>query len=800
MFKKIIIIMMMALFTVNLVACGSPKTTTNANITNYEEKEIGSKSKIIAPEGSRINSKGQLVVLDMGGDSPRFAILDSEGNPVGEIKCDLKGDGGIFTLDSSDNLNIIITNMTPEGGISYQLVIINTKGEILKKVDLKIKTSSEKMMGPGITDMAVDSKGNIYLLKPMENIEVLDKNGKSIKTIGSQGYTGICIDEDDNIIATNMNRQNGSNTLEKISSSTGKNIWKQDLTSNRGSVRIGGGQSNLGYVKANKSIYMADPSGVKMYDNKGKLVGTVLDYSSYTLLSSGYEVIGFNVDSSKNIYVTTMSTEMRRKDIGGPDKLQKEAGPQTQGEGEPQTQGEGGPQTQKEGEPQLRSKPLNGNNGINPGDVKFEIYKYSLQSSDKPVVEKKTITISTRRDDRSLQTAASRFQKDNPEYKIKIETPPDGQNADDRDKYTKNLNTGILSGKGPDIISTDWLPYEKYVSKNIFVNLSDLMAKDKSFDMSKYYSNILDAMKVNGNIYSIPLSFSFNVIMANQGILDKQAVKIDDSKWTWSDFKAAAEKVTDSTLGRTALPNVNSSDLLQYLAEASYTKFVDMGKKKASFDSQEFIDILNITKSFGDEKLASKNMKQDMGAVLDAAGREALVFYPNRVGDYMFYGFFKKLYKQKLSLLNFPSDGSGNVGAFRSESSYAINSNSKYKDKAWEFLKILLSDDIQSSRDIMGFSVNKVAQQKKAQEAIDMMKNGKVKIGIQGKELEPSPITQSDVDLMDKFVENLKVHTSTDENIVNIVMDETKAFFKGDKTVEEVTKLIQNRVSTYLGE
>mgnify|MGYP000521153074 CR=1 FL=1 len=786
MFKRIFSFIMITALVVNLSACGgskSTKETMETNTPNYEEKEIGSKSNIKAPGGSRINSKNQLVVYDRGSGSPWYAILDSDGNPVGEIKGDFKGDGSVFALDSSDNLYVVVRNSQPENGMSLQLCIINPKGETLKTVNLKTAAAGKNNMpNMGIVDIAVDSNGNAYLVKPQENIEVIDKNGQSVKTIGSQDYWGICMDQDDNIIAVSRSVQNGGSTLEKISASTGKSIWKQEIMAGNGSFRIGG-QTRIGYLKSDKSIYLVDDSGVKMYDSQGKPAGTVLDFTSFAILSSGYNITDFAVDSSKNIYVITMAMQMS-KGVGG-GKVKKGEAQEAEGT-------------------QNKSASSNVVSVQPSADVKFEIYKYTPQTGEKAAEQKKTITISAKSSDRILQTAASKFQKDNPDYKINIEAPPTGQSSEDREKYINALNTQILSGKGPDIIFTGWLPYEKYVSKNTLANLSELMAKDKNFDSSKYYSNIFDGMKINKNIYALPITFSFSAFIANTDILAKNSITIDDSKWTWTDFREIAQKVTDSKTGRTALPNVSYSDLLDMVTRGNYGNFVDRQAKKSKFNSHEFIDMLNIVKSFGDGKIASKGTKQDMGEILDAAQRGALVFYPQNISDYMFWGLFKNVFNDKLSLFDFPSEGNGSSGEFSSDNSYGISNSSKYKEKAWEFLKILLSDDIQSSMELRGFSVNKEAQQKKAQQVMDMTGNGNIKVMMgsssSSKPIAPSQITQADVDYINNIINGLKTYTSVDTNIANIVQDETKAFFSGSKTAEEVARLIQNRVDTYLGE
>ena len=72
------------------------------------------------------------------------------------------------------------------------------------------------------------------------------------------------------------------------------------------------------------------------------------------------------------------------------------------------------------------------------------------------------------------------------------------------------------------------------------------------------------------------------------------------------------------------------------------------------------------------------------------------VFSPQTISDYTFYAFLRALYNDQIRLLNYPSSGQVKGGVFDSDALFSINSNSKNKDIAWEFLKFLLSDEVQS--------------------------------------------------------------------------------------------------------
>ena len=61
-------------------------------------------------------------------------------------------------------------------------------------------------------------------------------------------------------------------------------------------------------------------------------------------------------------------------------------------------------------------------------------------------------------------------------------------------------------------------------------------------------------------------------------------------------------------------------------------------------------------------------------------------------------------------------------------------------------------------------------------------------------------VTQEQVDDFKTLIDGATPGGAYDTDIQEIIQDEAGAYFAGDKTADEVAKLIQNRVSIYLGE
>lgn len=141
---------------------------------------------------------------------------------------------------------------------------------------------------------------------------------------------------------------------------------------------------------------------------------------------------------------------------------------------------------------------------------------------------------------------------------------------------------------------------------------------------------------------------------------------------------------------------------------------------------------------------------------------------------------------------------------FTARGLFGINASSKNKQAAWDFIKILLSQDLQSNRQMDGFPVNKAANTA----AIDRLREN----GTMGKdnmrliirtpkgEYEAKPLSDAEYSAITPKFEKLNRLSAPDPNITKILEEELPALFSGQKSAEDVASLIQNRASTILSE
>ncbi|MDR6550341.1 extracellular solute-binding protein [Paenibacillus qinlingensis] len=403
-----------------------------------------------------------------------------------------------------------------------------------------------------------------------------------------------------------------------------------------------------------------------------------------------------------------------------------------------------------------------------------------------PAGGKKTIAFSSYFDEDYLHEAEKKYEAMHPNIDIQMTyAHPKGNDANwdtDDEKYLKSINTQMLAGKGPDLLVLDELPMAQYVNKNMLVNISDMMNKDSSFHKEDYFNNILDNSKVNGSLFGMPLSFYMFGLFGDQEAIEKSAVTFDDNSWTWNQFLQAA-KVMKTQGGHPYVINYYTGGLLNEMFHESYTTFVDEGNKKASFDSEPFVSLMKQVKQMANENIISQ------------AGSYDTFFSFDNISSINNFIFHRSTYS-KTKLYSIPKgEGMKPGGYFLPRQKVGINAKSQVKNEAWDYMRFLSSDAVLPG----GFPLNKKAYLHVTQQ---ILKAGTIKAPeegqLHGKEFK---VTEADIKKMDAFISDatnplVYMNSKLDE----IIAKESEAFFKGQKSAEDVAKLIQNKATLLLNE
>ncbi|MFD1266070.1 ABC transporter substrate-binding protein [Paenibacillus motobuensis] len=402
---------------------------------------------------------------------------------------------------------------------------------------------------------------------------------------------------------------------------------------------------------------------------------------------------------------------------------------------------------------------------------------------------KKIVVLSVFQADPIYFQAAKEYKAQHPDVDIQIKEYSQVETSDlesDLEKYVKTITTELLSGKGADLITLDvsGLPVEKYVDKQALVNLSELMKQDPTFDSNSYEMNILDGAKMRGGLYSLPLRFFLDSLMGDKNAIEQSGVEFDDSTWTWGEFTAVGKRLATSGGHTYSIGNMAPEQMLNVLFVDNYTRIVHEEKRPASFDVNAFVGLMEQVKTMYADKVVTN-------AVVNAGDyffAPALILSAEDyfVGPAMFYE-QGKIYRKPLAA------GQQVGGTFVMNKNLGINRNSNVQAEAWDFMKFLLSEEIQTMPGLQGFSVNKKVNEK-------TFKDLEAKGTIESPMGSVIPIQKEDIDMIKQMLAHAITPQKNDSKIQAIIEEEAEAYYSGQKSAQAVADLVANRITTYLNE
>lgn len=415
------------------------------------------------------------------------------------------------------------------------------------------------------------------------------------------------------------------------------------------------------------------------------------------------------------------------------------------------------------------------------------------------VKEKKIITLAMAYMDWSVRSQVIKFNKADEEYRITIQDYSTYATEDDYNAGITRMNADIVSGKVPDILLlNESMPVESYMSKGLFEDLNPYIEKDSELDINNFMPNIMEAFSRNGKLYVLVPNFSVQTLVAKTSDVGP------DRGWTVQEAMA----LWDSKPEGTEFLNATTRDeMLSNCMRMASSQFIDPESGKCSFDSEEFIQMLEFINRFPKE-IDDDYYTDQYWENYESQWREGKVLTSyGYIGDFRNYNNMEKgTFGEDITMIGFPSsDGDGSVIVPGSE--FAMSSKSKDKEGAWKFLRTFLTEEYQS--EIYGFKLSINQMKKMAAEATKKPyyedENGnKVEyddtIYIGGVEIAIDPMTQQEADDLLEQLLSFKRISRQDDALKQIISEEAAAYFAGQKSAEEVARIIQSRAQIYVNE
>ncbi|WMM26352.1 ABC transporter substrate-binding protein [Tissierella sp. MB52-C2] len=403
------------------------------------------------------------------------------------------------------------------------------------------------------------------------------------------------------------------------------------------------------------------------------------------------------------------------------------------------------------------------------------------------------ISISTMNEDEYLTIAAQKFMSKYPNVKVIINSYMGTEDEDDTgvskvdsmavENYRNHLNTKIMTGKVEDIIFTGLLPVQKYINIGAFEDLSKFINLTPEINSDNYFMNVLEAPKdENGKIHTLPIRCALSIVSFNKQLVTDSNKKMDDGMTKISFEKAAefAQQLVDNTNRKNTFLSLEEGAHFFNRAFNDYrNEFIDMGNKKANITDQ-YVTLLNHVKDLEEKgyfdtenSIDFYNMEYYFAFGIDFDMQAA------------FYSLLPDTYVYAMPL----SDANGNV-YLNPNSDIGISSTSKNKELAWEFVKFLLSDEVQSLPSFYGLGVNKKGLDASVERILKMYNDGN----------NEKVSKEAYKSLLEKWIMEINAYDTSDPIITDFVWEESKKFFDGKQSAEEAARILQAKIDKYFNE
>ena len=145
----------------------------------------------------------------------------------------------------------------------------------------------------------------------IDNVLMLDKEGKEKGTLGEAMYMGtVQTDADNNVLLYGSQISDYQNVLQKFNPTTSENLWTTPFEPRREEGVYTGEISAIRCDSNDRSIYLLTGDGVEKFDTSGKHTGKALDFKEHTILASGLQARDFVIDSEKTIWLLASESQM----------------------------------------------------------------------------------------------------------------------------------------------------------------------------------------------------------------------------------------------------------------------------------------------------------------------------------------------------------------------------------------------------------------------------------------------------------------------------------------------------------
>lgn len=429
--------------------------------------------------------------------------------------------------------------------------------------------------------------------------------------------------------------------------------------------------------------------------------------------------------------------------------------------------------------------------------------------AEPPAEERTVLTLACMGLDDTVADMVLHFNRVNTQYRIEVRDYSGYNTTTAMDAGYTTLNMEITTGNAPDLFCTRDMPVQTYERLGLLEDLWPYIDADAALGgRDALVEPVFSALTQAGKLYEIAPYFQIYTVVAPQAAVGEK------SGWTMAEFREAYAHMPE---GCTVMdPWMSRQTALTASLCLRVEDFLDREAGTCRFDSEEFRDLIRFADLFPetgdlsaarDESFERVSRGEQMLMDVCLADFGDLTLYSDFLGDQAVY-------------VGFPG-AAGNGSAFDTLTGLAMSASCRDKDGAWSFMRLMLDRDLQL--DGAGdydprFPTNRQAFERllEAEMAPEYRKDphGSDILDPAGNRVEQPrggrqvgsrfiyryAMTQAECDRFLALLEGTEHMRYWDDKVMDVVYEQIGAYYSGDKTLEEVTAIIQKRIQIYLDE
>lgn len=425
---------------------------------------------------------------------------------------------------------------------------------------------------------------------------------------------------------------------------------------------------------------------------------------------------------------------------------------------------------------------------------------YLTKKKGSEVPEQKILTYGTMYLDYYVRKQIIEFNRTNQEYRVEVKEYVTENSMEGYGSGLEQMNTDIISGKGPDIIELSGGNMRMYAAKGILEDLYPYMDADEEISREDFLENVKKAYEIDGKLYTLPPRFYINTVLAKVSkVGERNSITLDELMEIADALPEGAQLYEYATKSSILLANIMMN----------LDEYVNWNTGECKFGSEDFIKALEFANRFD----AEFQWNQDDMSRPEKIRQDVLLMTQTSISSMQEYIMFEAMFGEPIAFVGYPTTKDNGSFLSHDGSSMAINAKSKYKDGAWQFIRGQLTEEAQEGSSVrggFGFPVRKSALEKQFEEDMteeyyedvdgSKKRNEKTNWGYDGFEVRIFAAKDYEVETVRELIENTDTLYQYDEKMMEIVSEEANAFFEGQKSAKEVADIIQNRIQVYVNE